>query len=717
MREVMISAGRHSPGMFVTITTALSCLMGCQTGVSGDVPQSAMALEAAGVYYYVDAENGNDSYSGRLAKPSSGYLDGPFRTIQAGYDRLPRGATLWVKKGVYRETLTLRTKASASSPIVIRVFPGDEGQAVINAADEIDGWQRCTSQTECAGNPNWRHIFYADVGFEVKQLFQNGSRLKPSRYPRQGWRYPTSTYTGAPDTVLLDSTLRKSNGYFVGSTCHVKTNLWHIDQIPVLAYSMTGGKVTLQWPTRYDISPTFGYYFTHTVGDINEEGQWARDATRARIYLWPIAESLENIEATSREFGVDSEVGCSYHTIQGLTVKYAIDGIRLYRTDHIIVTGNTVEYALCCGIVDFESSYSSITNNTVRYVSDSGIRDLEASSNDLIEGNTVYATGAESFGDDLAEGVGLGILIYGSHARILRNRVDRSGYTGIMVGGNTSGKEIAYNYVTNSCLSLSDGGGIYTAGHSDSNEYDYFHHNIVTDVWGYLGGYAELAALCAQSPASCRGGAVGIYLDEEGNHRAFEHNTVIAGGDSGIFFHWTRDNTVTGNTLFGNAKHQIIFSGHADPRNVLQSNDMQSNLLIATDTAQMTFQLNVDYHNIDFGESDGNYFYHPNNTKHVIVCRDLGGDLCTRYSLEEWQRLSGKDPNSVDLSLAGPAGADTGIPVIFINPSMEPLVMDLGTSTFLDVYGQLIKTSVTLAQFESVVLFPLTGTAGGSGGS
>ena len=677
------------------------------TGVVGNMTEQVMALDSPAACYFVDANAGSNAYSGRFSVPNATFTDGPLKTIQTAYDKLKPGDSLSIKRGVYRETVTLDEKASEASPIVIQAFPGDEGEAVISAADEIHGWQKCPNQASCAGNPNWQHIFYADVGLEVKQLFQGGVRLKRSRYPNAGWLYPTSGDPHDPNKVFFDSSLQGKDGYFVGSTCHIKTAMWQLDQIAVHAYSAGDGKITLESSTRYAISPSFGYYFTNVIGEINEEGEWACDAAQKRVYLWPLRASLDNIEGGWRQYGIDTCAGCSYHIVKGLAVKYAIDdGIRLYKTDHVTIKENTIDYSYSSAIEEYEGSNSSILSNTIRYSNERGITDHDLSACHVITGNMVYATGAENIGDDLIQGVGQGISISGSHAQIINNRVDRSGYTGIYIGGQTSGREIAYNYVTNSCLSLSDGGGIYTGGHSSSTEQDHFHHNIVTDVWGYLGGCAEYRNSYLNSPALCRGEAYGIYLDEEGNNRVFERNTVINGGDVGIFFHWVRDNRLAGNTLYGNARCQILFSGNDDPRFILQGNEVKDNLLIATGPDQMTFQLNVDYNDVHFGDSDDNCFFHPQGEKPIAVLRDLGEGRCTTYSVAEWHNLSGEDSHSKDLSF--PVGLDghQQTPAIFMNPSMQTATIDLSGQDYLNIDGNVISGKVSLGSFESIVLFP-----------
>jgi len=656
--------------------------------------------------YYVDANQGSDSYSGRLAEPDANQTDGPLRTIKTAYDRLLPGDTLYIKKGVYRETITLHKSASQSSPIVIQAFPGDEGQVVINGAARIEDWKACSSQASCGGNPNWEKIYYAEVGLEIRQLFQEGSRLKLSRYPDRLWRYPTSADPNDPNRVFMDASLLK-DGFYTGSTCNVRTAAWHLDQIVVSVYSADKGKVSLASPTRYGMSTDTGYYFTNLVSEINEAGEWAFDGQQGRVYLWPMAGSPENVEATVRDAGIDTTPGCSYHTISGLAVRYAANGIRICGAHHVIVKDNTIDYSYYVGILDSNAADSMITANTIRYTGFMGIQQDGLCTNGLIQGNTVYATGAEQLGDDLVYGNALGMAINGSCTRVLNNRIDRSGYDGLYAGrGDTSGREIGYNYITNSCLALADGAGIYTDGRSSSSEPDTFHHNIVADVWGWRGGWARYEASDTGSTQSGRGEAYGIYVDEQGNNRIFEYNTVLHCGTAGMFFHWAQDNRLSHNTLYGNAKCQILFVGRQDPRFTLRDNVTQGNLLIATTPDQKTLQVNLDTNDVRFGECDQNRFYNPQNQRHIRVCQDRGGDPCVSYSLAEWREVSGQDAHSIDLSPSEGQGGGLALSVIFANPSMGTLEVDLADQDYLDVEDKLVKGKVSLGSFESIVLFP-----------
>ncbi len=75
-------------------------------------------VRAAGLYYVSLA--GSDSNPGTQAQP--------FRTIQYGVNKLAGGDTLYIRGGVYNELVTIRNSGTASSPIVISSYPGENAK-------------------------------------------------------------------------------------------------------------------------------------------------------------------------------------------------------------------------------------------------------------------------------------------------------------------------------------------------------------------------------------------------------------------------------------------------------------------------------------------------------------------------------------------------------------------------------------------------------------
>src|SRR6185436_16542829 len=61
--------------------------------------------------YYVDAAIGSDTNTGASATV-------PWRTIQKAFNSAPAGSTVYIKGGVYRESLVLRVSGSASAGFI-----------------------------------------------------------------------------------------------------------------------------------------------------------------------------------------------------------------------------------------------------------------------------------------------------------------------------------------------------------------------------------------------------------------------------------------------------------------------------------------------------------------------------------------------------------------------------------------------------------------------
>ena len=665
--------------------------------------------------YYVDGSKhgANDSNPGTEARP--------FKTIGRGVQSLQPGETLLIKAGTYRETVILNRSGTQAHPIRIQAYPGDEGKVIINAAEPVTSWRKCAGPGDCAGNPYWEHIYVADVAalvqshpdsaFAVRQVFQHGQLLKRSRYPDRGWSYPTSVPD--PQTVFTDSSVSKPDRYFNGSVCHIKTAVWQIDQIPVAGFS--NSTITLAKSPRYAITPRFGYYLTSIVGEINEEGEWAYDPSQKKIFLWPRGDVAEDVEFSYWRYCLRSYSGTSWNVVRGLAMQNAYTyGIWLYRANRMTIENNTVEHTYEFGIylqgTGGICDNNQILNNTVRYSCHRGIGVNGTSSHNNIEGNYVYATGTDRFGGDLMNGSGIGIFISGPYTQVYDNMIDRTGNKSLYLHDDTLGRDVSYNYITNVGLAVSDGGGIYTGGFYDGPEKDYIHHNIIVDVIGCLSmdrGHDKGLPVTIEKYS---GGSSGIYVDERGNNRIIEHNTVINAHMAGIYFHWAPGNDVRNNTLYGNREAQIWFSGRDQPGERIIDEVVLDNIMFATDAQQKTFFLAIRYDDVHFGQSDWNYFYNPYRNSHIFLHRYINGTVEDDLTLQRWRTLSGYDANSKEFSyldqfedIVIDARKDSRI---VYNPSLDVIRIDLESEKYCDVDGNKIYGSVSLQPFESKVLIP-----------
>jgi len=81
------------------------------------LPQAMTSDLTKGPVLYVDAAKGNDA--------NDGSLDKPFKTLQHGVNQLQAGDTLYLREGVYHETVYLTQSGTKESPIVIAAYPGE----------------------------------------------------------------------------------------------------------------------------------------------------------------------------------------------------------------------------------------------------------------------------------------------------------------------------------------------------------------------------------------------------------------------------------------------------------------------------------------------------------------------------------------------------------------------------------------------------------------
>ncbi len=676
--------------------------------------------------YYVD---GNSPIARDI---NPGTESRPFKTIGKAMPLLKAGDTLRIKAGVYRESALLTKSGTATAPITIAAYPGHEGKAIINAAEPVTNWRKCTGPAECSGNPHWSQIYYADMAglvaahpdrdFAVRQVFQHGELLPRSRYPDTGWSYPTTIVD--PKTTFADNTLSKPSDYFTGAVCHIKTEVWRIDPVPIAGFSSSTIVLATEPNPWFPVSTRFGYYITSIVGEINQEGEWAYEPRLKRLYLWPRGDKVEDVEVTYRETCLGTNEGVSFNVVRGLTMRNAYRyGILLRWSHDITIEDNTIEHSFDCGIrlqaIGGSCDNNQILRNTVKHSCSYGINVDDTASHNNVEGNYVYATSVEHFGDDpMGTEPSAGLFLWGPFTRVCNNRIDRVGNCAIYIAGSPVNREIFYNYTTNTGLVVSDGGsGLYTGGFYAGPEKDHIHHNIFADA---IGCWTMDKTRDIGPPVTIErysGGSPGLYVDEEGNNRIIEHNTVINSHYAGIFFHGAPGNLVQKNTLYGNREMQMIlvgrmeFGGRPRERMRLVDDVVLDNILFSTDAQQQTLRLVTYYEDFHFGQSDRNYFYNPHANAHIHVDRyvaSYGGHVRTTLSLDQWRTLSGYDADSKEFSyliqlpqvtLAHPTESQ-----IVYNASLDTVTVDLGPNLYCDVQGNGIRGKLTLQPFESKIL-------------
>ncbi|HBY02387.1 MAG TPA: hypothetical protein DEG92_07625, partial [Rikenellaceae bacterium] len=100
-----------------------------------DSSEVLVAPTGSGTVYYVDGNNGNDSWNGRYATRQGG-TDGPFKTIGKAIDRysdrVVGGNTFKIKAGIYRERIDIgNVKGNESENTRFTIGSYGDGEVII----------------------------------------------------------------------------------------------------------------------------------------------------------------------------------------------------------------------------------------------------------------------------------------------------------------------------------------------------------------------------------------------------------------------------------------------------------------------------------------------------------------------------------------------------------------------------------------------------------
>ncbi len=152
---------------------------------------AAVSAAPDGATFYV-APNGNDRWSGRLARPNAAKTDGPLASLAGARNavrrartagRLPGPVTILLRGGVYRlgsaVTFTPADSGTPAGPVTYAAYPGEK--PILSGERRIRGFRR-------AANGLWQVRLPAGFG-RFEQLYVNGRRAVRARTPNRGYFY------------------------------------------------------------------------------------------------------------------------------------------------------------------------------------------------------------------------------------------------------------------------------------------------------------------------------------------------------------------------------------------------------------------------------------------------------------------------------------------------------------------------------------------------
>jgi len=479
--------------------------------------------------YFVSQEAGaSDSNPGTKASP--------FRTVQKAASVAAAGDTVYVRAGVYRETITPQNSGTAFDPIVYMPYNGEE--VTISGTDTITGWELHEGNIYKA--PMAGDFFTSSVNM-TDQVFADGQMMNLARWPN------TSLDVSHPVKAVANKFISKDK---VGN---VTTGVMEDEDIPAGDY--TGAELFFQpnnnaWSWAFtgtvtDVSgarftfesfsssgqdfsqdvyhPQSRYYFFNKYSLLDTTGEWYHDKTEGYLYLWlPGNENPADhiIEAKKRDYGFNLS-NLSYIEIRGFkifgcnittddasggdgvgytedgSVRYpwrgagsmatshniTIDGIEcLYPSHSTDVSGHFFfQYGGHSGIV-LSGQDHTIQNSVIRYSFANAISILgyrHKILNNLIEDIDYSGCEYGAIGQS-------GAFAY--DCEMAYNTIRRTGRSGIRLGFHNSDpnnlvSRVHHNEISQFMLQDNDGGGIYHGGNGNFVRMD---HNVIHDGKGFV---------------------------------------------------------------------------------------------------------------------------------------------------------------------------------------------------------------------------------------
>lgn len=421
------------------------------------------------------------------------------------------------------------------------------GTSVPNARMDIE-----VPGTRIRVNLREAHMLRALPGGNVLATYVDGLQVRRAHHPNFGQGgnadSPYATIASAGGKTTVDATgmaLPAGAVLTPGLGVTMRTINWAIEERTVAAVS--GSRMTLSAPTEYDTQPGYGFYLTGALWMLDSPGEWFYDSAASILYVWmPDGAAPGNrVSASGLALGADLSVKSNVN-LQGIAIRHVGAGVSLKGSAAATLSGVSIADIADLGISAENCAQCSVQGSSVSRTG----RDAISVPGSLATGfsltdSNVSESGASTRTDNwrtLPRPANAAVYSIGAGTSILRSTVSVTGNLGVFIG---PGSTVANNYVSRTCLTLNDCGGIYanSLGHNAT-----IRGNLVENVVGSLAGV----------PGSLQSQAVGIYLDDGSTNSLVTGNTVT-GADYGIQLHNANNDVVSNNVLFGNRRYQLWF--------------------------------------------------------------------------------------------------------------------------------------------------------------
>ena len=504
---------------------------------------------------FVSAQ-GNDEWSGKLPDPAPDGSDGPVgslvraRDLLRGMD-LSAGAMVYVRAGVYylREPLVLEKQDSGvpGSPVVWQAWPGEAvrfsgGAPVLKFEPHKDAILKADVSTLNLG------------GAGPHQLFMNGDRQIPARWPNRGdddmpggkWAFVAASVDAEKGKSFVYGGDRPGTwGDAKGVEVSIWPNYnWWQTIAPVAVIDAAAKKVTLDKDLPYTIEPGRRFFFQNILAELDAPGEWYLDRPSNTLYFWPPA-PVENAEVVlPAAAGIVRMSGVTDLAWMGFTMEAVTgDAVAVENCERVLTARGVVRNTGGFGVTVRGGKSCKVAGCDIYATGRGGIvleggdrKSLTPAAHEAVNNHIHHFA-------NLYQTYETAVNISGVGNRIAHNLIHDAPHIGILLTGNDH--IIEYNDVSRVCMEGSDNGAFYM-GRDWTQRGNVIRFNKFHDIYGF--GLAGLAAgedgkYHYESPHQ----AWGVYLDDCSSGTTILGNIFYRVPLCGVMIGGGRDNVVENN--------------------------------------------------------------------------------------------------------------------------------------------------------------------------
>jgi hypothetical protein len=460
--------------------------LGLATGagvVATSIPGMGFALspEATAADFYVSPQ-GNDDWSGTLAKTNGDASDGPFATLVRARDAVralkkeqpDQIITVLVRGGFYAldETVVfgLEDGSQGKTTITYAAYPGEE--PVFSSGQVVTGWKQAPADLPGLPGVARGKVWVADVPGKFNTLYDANGMLPRARsrgfIPLEGGKkdvlhFPEGQLKNWSNIEDVEIVVRPHHAWIVNVL-----PLKSVDEEAQLAH--TAIPATYEMNKLHFLHETENCWVENVLDELDSPGEWALNTREGKLYLWPrdgkapegiLAPHLQELLRLEGAVDVEGPVDTPVRNLhfRGLTFMHGerymlrpddaglqhdwdmLDRnnalLRLRGTEHCVIDQCRFAHSGGGAIrVDLYGQHNQVTGNTVEHVGGTGILlcgygpgTKDVNKNNLVFNNHVHHTGRIYSHSP-------GIMVWQSgDNRVANNLVHNTPYTGMIVSG------------------------------------------------------------------------------------------------------------------------------------------------------------------------------------------------------------------------------------------------------------------------------------------